>query len=169
MKDGEDKSRSLTDNCIMLYSGESGDTVNFAEYVQCNVQLFGIRYGTQMSTKAVASYTRRILADGIRSRGGGYKVQILIAGTDPVSAKPELYWMDYLGSSVKMNFAAHGYAAYFVTSTMDRLWKPDLTLEEAKHIVRKCLEEIKKRFIASLPNFTIKVITKDGIEKISLD
>ena len=68
MKSGEDKSRQLNDHITMLFSGESGDTVQFAEYIQRNVQLYGIRHDLPMSTRAAANYTRRELADALRSR-----------------------------------------------------------------------------------------------------
>lgn len=36
---------------------------------------------------------------------------------------PRLYWIDYLGTLVETEKAAHGYAEYFVYSTMDTLNK----------------------------------------------
>ncbi|KAJ3299307.1 Proteasome subunit beta type-2 [Borealophlyctis nickersoniae] len=167
MKQGEDKSRDLNKNTIMLYTGEAGDTVQFAEYVQRNIQLYGIRNGVPLSPSAAASFTRRELAESLRSRNP-YQVNLLIAGTDPTSGVPELHWLDYLGSSVKLNFAAHGYASYFTMSTMDRYWKEGLTVEEAKALLRKCIAELKVRFIANLPEFTVKIVDKDGIHETSL-
>lgn len=68
MKSGEDKSRDLNEHITMLFSGEAGDTVQFAEYIQRNVQLYGICNDLPMSPKAAASFTRRELADSLRSR-----------------------------------------------------------------------------------------------------
>lgn len=36
---------------------------------------------------------------------------------------PELYFMDYLASSVKVPFACHGYGGYLSLSIMDRYYK----------------------------------------------
>lgn len=36
---------------------------------------------------------------------------------------PELYFMDYLASSMKVPFAAHGYGGYLSLSIMDRYHK----------------------------------------------
>ncbi|KAI9096983.1 nucleophile aminohydrolase [Phlyctochytrium arcticum] len=167
MKQGEDKSRDLNKNTVMLYTGEAGDTVQFAEYVQRNIQLYGIRNGIPLSVHGTASYTRRQLADSLRSRNP-YHVSVLIAGTDPKTSIPELYWIDYMGAMVKLNFAAHGYASYFCMSTMDRYWRENMTLEEAKVVLKKCIAELKLRFIAQMPEFTIKVVDKDGIREIQL-
>lgn len=68
LKSGEDKSRNLNDQVCLLYCGEAGDSVQFAEYVQRNVQLYGIRHEIPMSTKAAANFTRNQLADSLRSR-----------------------------------------------------------------------------------------------------
>ena len=97
-----------------------------------------------------------------------YHVNVMIAGTDPKTAVPELYWLDYLAASVKLNFAAHGHASYFTLSTMDRYWREGLSLEEAKSLLNKCIAELKVRYIANLPEFTVKVVDKDGIREIDL-
>ncbi|KAJ3385447.1 Proteasome subunit beta type-4 [Entophlyctis sp. JEL0112] len=164
---GEDKSRALNAHNIMLFSGEPGDTVQFAEYIQCNTQLYRIRNGLDLSTKAVSSFVRKELATSLRSRHP-YTVNLLIGGVDPKTGAAELYWIDYLSACVKLDFAAHGYASYFCMSTMDRYWQPGLSLEEAKELLRKCLAELKVRFIGNLPDFTVKVVDKDGIREIVL-
>jgi len=76
MKHNEDKSRALNDNTIMLYSGEAGDTVQFAEYIQRNVQLYSIRNNVQLSTKEAAHFTRKELAESLRSRVKKYHISI---------------------------------------------------------------------------------------------
>lgn len=40
-----DKMHRMTDNLIMLVSGESGDTVQFAEFISKNIQLYKMRNG----------------------------------------------------------------------------------------------------------------------------
>ncbi|KAI9209363.1 nucleophile aminohydrolase [Polychytrium aggregatum] len=168
MKDGEDKSRNLTDNILMMYMGEPGDTVNFAEYIQCNIKLYGIRNSAQMSTQAAVAFTRKEMATSLRSRHP-YHVNLLVGGTDPKTGHPELYWLDHYASSHKMDFAAHGYASYFCMSTMDRYWRPDLTLEEAKELLKKCIGELKVRFIGNFPEFNVKVVDRNGIRAEKLD
>lgn len=37
-----------------------------------------------------------------------------------------------------------------------------LSLEEGLDLVKKCLGQTKKRFIANLPNFSVLVIDKNG-------
>lgn len=51
-----------------------------------------------------------------------YFVNVLMGGYDKENG-PELYFMDYLASSVKVPFAAHGYGGYLSLSIMDRYHK----------------------------------------------
>lgn len=68
MKGTEDKTRTLNDHTVMVFSGEPGDTVNFAEFIQRNIKLYRIRNGIDLSPKATATFTRRELAESLRSR-----------------------------------------------------------------------------------------------------
>jgi len=147
---------------IMAVSGESGDTVQFAEYVEKNIQLYKMRNGYELSPSAAANFTRRNLADYLRSRTP-YMVNLLIAGYDTATNKPELYFMDYLASMIKPPFAAHGYGGFFTTSIMDRCYRPDLTKDEAYNLLTECVKEIQKRLIVNLPNFSVTMVDKDGV------
>jgi len=104
------------------------------------------------------------LAHALRS--APYQVNILLGGFD--SEGPALYFMDYLASMQKVKFGAHGYGSAFTLSIMDRYYKKDLTLEEAKHIIRLCIRELQRRFIINLPVFKVKVVDKDGARVIQL-
>ena len=68
MKQGEDKSRLLNNNTLLLYSGEQGDAVQFAELIQKNVKLYSIRHGVDLTPPAVAHFVRREMADSLRTR-----------------------------------------------------------------------------------------------------
>ena len=64
----DDKSRVLNRHNLLLFAGESGDTIQFAEYIQANVQLYGMKNDTELNSDAVAAFTRRELADSLRTR-----------------------------------------------------------------------------------------------------
>ena len=52
----------------MAVTGESGDTTIFAEFIARNFQLYKMRNGYELSPPAAASFTRRQLADSLRSK-----------------------------------------------------------------------------------------------------
>ncbi|RXM32787.1 Proteasome subunit beta type-2 [Acipenser ruthenus] len=68
MKHDHDKMFKLSEKILMLCVGEAGDTVQFAEYIQKNVQLYKMRNGYELSPAAAANFTRKNLADYLRSR-----------------------------------------------------------------------------------------------------
>ncbi|XDV35070.1 hypothetical protein PO909_005114 [Leuciscus waleckii] len=68
MKHDYDKMFKLSEKILLLCVGEAGDTVQFAEYIQKNVQLYKMRNGYELSPAAAANFTRKNLADYLRSR-----------------------------------------------------------------------------------------------------
>lgn len=68
----------------------------------------------------------------------------------------------------KLPFAAHGYGAYFCLSLMDRFYKPDMSVDEAKKLLQMCLNELKTRFIVNFPQFTVKLIDANGTHDLAM-
>ncbi|ESO11681.1 hypothetical protein HELRODRAFT_166696 [Helobdella robusta] len=164
MKKDQDKTIKLSDNLLMSVCGGDGDTVQFAEYISKNIQLYRMRNGYDLSTHAAAYFTRRCMAESLRSRTP-YFVNLLIAGYDSKDGA-NLYYMDYLGSLVKVPFATHGYSSFFSLSVMDCHYKPDMTQDEAMKLLQKCVDEITTRFIINLECFKVKIVDKDGIREL---
>merc|ERR1712241_20993 len=165
VKDDETKTFPISDNIVMAVSGESGDTVQFAEFVAKNVQLYKMRNGYELCPAAAAAWTRRNLADYLRSRTP-FMVNLNIVGYDKEKQECELYHMDYLAAAVKVNYAAHGYGGFFTTAILDAHYRKDMTQDEAYELFQDCVKEVQKRLILNLPNFAVQVIDKDGIRKM---
>jgi len=161
----EEKFCTLSDKLLLAVSGESGDTTQFSEYVQKNIQLYKMRNEYELSPKAAAHFTRRTLAEYLRSRTP-YNCNLLLAGYDDVDKKAELFFMDYLATCVDLPYCAHGYGGYFTLSTMDAYYKPDLPLAEGMELMRKCVGEIGKRLVINLPRFKVRIVDKDGIRPL---
>lgn len=102
----------------MAVSGEPGDATQFSEFIAKNIQLYKMRNGYELSPKAAATFTRRKLADYLRSRTP-YHVNLLMAGHDEETG-PELFFIDYLASCVKAPYACHGYGGFFSLTILDR-------------------------------------------------
>lgn len=166
IKVGDDKTRELNTNTLMAYTGEAGDTVQFAEYIMANTRLYGIRHDVELSPSAVASFTRNQLARALRSRKP-YQVNVLIAGFDPKTEKASLNLIDYLASNVELPYAAHGYAAYYTMSLLDRHWKEDMTTEAGIELMRKCIKELQTRLPVDFKGVYVKIVDKEGIRDVS--
>ena len=157
--------RTLDSHKIAASAGPQADCSSFVEFIQRNVALNAFRTGLALSTKSTASFVKTKLAEALRKNP--YQVNLLLGGFDK-DAGASLYYIDYLGAMAKMPFAAHGYAAYFLFSTMDSAWKPGMTEAEALALVRVCIAELAKRFTIHQPHFTVKVADANGIREIAL-
>jgi 20S proteasome subunit beta 4 len=123
-----------------------------------------MRNSTELSPSAVSSFVRTDLAKSLRSRNP-YTVNLLLGGFDSRTEKPELYWIDYLASSAKVPYAAHGYAQYYCLSTLDKHHHPDISLEQGMKILRMCTDELKRRLPIDFKGVVVKIIDKDGIRE----
>ncbi|KIN03870.1 hypothetical protein OIDMADRAFT_18070 [Oidiodendron maius Zn] len=165
LKATDDKTRALNKHTLMAFSGEAGDTVQFAEYIQANAQLYSMRNNIDLSPSAVAHFVRGELASSLRSRKP-YNVNLLLGGVDPITDKPSLYWLDYLASLAPLPYAAHGYAQYYCLSILDKHHHPDINLEQGIKILKMCTDELQRRLPVDFKGMLVKVITKDGIKEV---
>ncbi|KAK4883782.1 hypothetical protein RN001_000053 [Aquatica leii] len=164
MKTDENKLHKLSNKLVMAISGEQGDTTQFAEYIAKNIQLYKMHNGYELGPKAASSFTRRNLAEALRSRSP-YHVNMLLAGFDDQDG-PQLFFVDYLASMASVKYSTHGYGGFFSTSIMDRYYSPNLTENEAYDIIKKCVREVHQRLIINLPNFKVQVVDKEGIKDL---
>uniref|UniRef100_A0A8C8HL79 Proteasome subunit beta n=1 Tax=Oncorhynchus tshawytscha TaxID=74940 RepID=A0A8C8HL79_ONCTS len=168
MKQDQDKMFKLSDKILLLCVGEAGDTVQFAEYIQKNIQLYKMRNGYELSPKAAANFTRKNLADYLRSRTP-YHVNLLLAGFDETDG-PGLYYMDHLSALAKAPFAAHGYGAYLTLSILDRYYRPGGIPRSPSRLFTiplfYCPPSPLSRFILNLPSFTVRLIDTEGIHDL---
>ncbi|KAH9171878.1 20S proteasome subunit, partial [Lactarius sanguifluus] len=167
MKVDEDKIKTLSPHLLMAYSGESGDTIQFAEFVERNIRLYQIRNLYPLRPQSAASWIRRSLANSLRSRSP-YTVNLLVGGYDSAEESPHLYWIDYLGTMASVPFAAHGYGSYFALSLLDRYHNPEGSLEEGLDVLRRAINETAQRLIVAPGNYVVKVVDKDGVREVKL-
>lgn len=63
----EEKIYKISERLVMGVIGDSGDTNQFAEYIAKNIQLYKMRNGYELGPTAAANFTRRNLAEYLRS------------------------------------------------------------------------------------------------------
>lgn len=166
LKDTDDKTRILNGHNLMAFTGEAGDTVQFAEYIQANIQLYTMRENdTELSPKATASFVRNQLATSIRSRKP-YQVNVLLAGFDSNSETPSLNWIDYLGTQVELPYAAHGYASFYCMSLLDKHYRKGMSFDEGLELLRMCIKELETRMPIDFKGCYIKLVDKTGIKVV---
>lgn len=162
-----DKMFKLNDHNVMLTGGELGDVVNFSEYIQRNVQLYEKRNGLALNPHATANFTRNQLAGALRTRNA-YQVNLLLAGFDNKLNEGSLFFVDYLGSMAKAPFAVHGHAAYFCLSIFDKHYKEGMSLDEGLALMKKCVDEMRQRYVINSETFALRAIDKDGVRDVAI-
>ncbi|KAF3916486.1 hypothetical protein ABW20_dc0100671 [Dactylellina cionopaga] len=165
VKDTDDKTRVLNDHTLLAFSGEAGDTIQFAEFIQANTQLYTMRHSYDLPVSNVASFVRSELASSLRSRHP-YTVNMLIGGYDTKKEKPELYWLDYLASSAEIPYAAHGYAQYYCLSILDAHYKKEMGVDEVVGLMKDCHAELKRRMPIDFKGLLVKIVDKDGVREL---
>lgn len=161
VKHDQEKIYKLSDNLYMAVSGEAGDTVQFAEFIEKNIQLYKMRNGFELSPSSAANFIQRNLADYLRSRTP-YHVNVLLAGYDDKTG-PELYYLDHLATMARLPYAMHGYGGFFATSILDRYYRPDMSQEEGLALLKKCVAEVQRRLIVNLPAFKVICLEKGKV------
>lgn len=164
IKQDEDKIIPVDTHKVFCIAGEAGDRVQFADYVIANIKLYALRNETELSTKSVANYARGELATALRK--SPYHCNLLIAGYDK-GVGPSLYWLDYLATLHRVNTGGTGYGSYFTLSLFDKLYRPDITEAEALEMMKKGIDEVRRRLVVAAPKFVVKVVDKDGIRTVA--
>lgn len=158
----------LDSHKLLVGAGTAADCVNFNEFIGKNMKLYELNNDIQLSTKAAANYIRGEVSLPVHAlafnsfristqlatalRKGPFQTNLLLAGYDAApgtqsGGEVSLYVMDYLASLAKTNYGAHGYAANFILSVMDREWRKGITLAEGLDIAKKCIHELRTRFV----------------------
>lgn len=148
----------------MAVCGEPGDSVNFAEFIQQNMQLYEIRNGYELTPFAAANFTRRNLAEALRSRKP-YNVNLLLAGFDSKEG-PQLFYMDYLASMVKVPYAVHGHGGFVTLGILDSQYDPTMNVDAALQLLQNCVKELQKRFVVNNDRFVVRIVNKEGIQHL---
>jgi 20S proteasome alpha/beta subunit len=160
MGESYDRIAEIDRRHLLALVGETGDSLQLSEFIQGNIALYKFQNSVELSSEAVSHYIRSITARG------PYHVNMLLGGYD---GKPSLYFLDYLGTHQKIPYGAQGYCQYFVTSVFDKHYKPNMTLEEGKALMKLALDQLKQRFAILPHGFIVKVVDAEGIRRVTLD
>ena len=164
MKEDESKIHKIGDNLMIATIGQPGDAVQFTEFIAKNIALYKMRNGYDLKPKSASHFTRKNLADYLRSRTP-YQVNMFVAGYEEKEG-PELHYIDYLGNAKSVKYAGQGYGGMFSASVFDRYYQPNITQAQAYDVLKKCIIEIQKRLVINQKKFNIAVVDKNGIRHL---
>jgi len=159
------KIKSNSNSVILVASGEAGDRAQFCPFIEKNINLYELRTGVPLSVHGAANFVRGELHDALRK--GPYMVNLLLGGVDK-EGEPSLYFMDYLASMSKVDFGCQGYAGHFLLGLLDRHYKKNMSLDECIELLKKCVQELRIRFLLGTAKYLVKISDKAGIRKLDI-
>ncbi|TNJ30169.1 Proteasome subunit beta type 2 [Giardia muris] len=162
LKESADRVVELNKTQAMIVTGDDGDVMQFAEYINRSLKLLELRQGAVGSVKGTANFIRTELATAIRRHP--YHVNVITGGVD-TSGTPQLYYIDYLGTMGEDNYCVQNYSMYFLLSVLSEYWRPDMTRADAKDLIKHCINALGRRFLLQPTKFVVKFVTATGIDK----
>ncbi|CAI5439207.1 unnamed protein product [Caenorhabditis angaria] len=161
-----DKEYRLGKKLTMMCIGEEGDVAQFGDWTKRNLQLYSVRNGYEVSPASAHHFVRRSIAHGLRS-SDRYTVDVLIGGYDEKEEKAFLGSVDYLGNGLaKQPYLFRGFCGRFCYAIMDREYKKNMSEAEGLIMMKKCIGEAKRRFVANIPGYKVVIIDKNGYRKL---
>lgn len=164
MQEDDQKILNLGNNKMLASVAEVNTRKNFTKLIKANLQYNYYRYGNDLLTSEIANFTRNLQWESLRSRNP-YQISSLICGVD--NGVPSLYVIEQLGGMERVTRGAIGYCAYFLLGMMDNCYCSDFTLDKGKDCIRKCISDLKTRFLVNSQKYDVLLIKSDGVTDLS--
>jgi len=135
------KIHKITDYAAMTISGLVADAqvlVDEARYVS---KAYEMDYGKRIKLSSLANFMSLVLSAYLRY--SPFIVQLLLGGVD--EGGPSLYYLDLYGSVSKERYASTGSGSPVAYGVLEKEYRSDLTLEEARKLAFKAVETALSR------------------------
>ena len=143
-------------------AGTAADTDQVCRMMSSQVELHGLNNNQEMVPVQVAvTYAKQHLFQ-YQGHIGAY---LIVGGVDKEG--PHLVEIHAAGSSQVAPFIASGSGSLNALSVLEAGWKPNLTLDEGKKLVRDAIAAGVFNDLGSGSNINLCIITKDGSQRIS--
>lgn len=126
--------------------------------------------GCAMGPKEYASYIGRVMYNR-RTKMNPLYNQFVIVGKKR-DQPAHLVYVDHQGTMFEDDYVATGFGSYLAMPILRNEWRPDMSLEEAKALVVKCLQVCFYRDCRAYFKINIGVCTGDSVsisEPIAMD
>lgn len=141
-------------------SGSVGAGQAFVRQLRANADLYESRRSKEMSVEALAN----VAGDLVR----GQPMMPLLGGVE-TDGTPRVFSVDGGGGVMEDAYTASGSGMTLATGALERLYREDLSLEEAVTVAAEAVDSAAERDTASGNGLTIVRITGEGVERSSYD
>ncbi|MCD6487689.1 MAG: proteasome subunit beta [Desulfurococcales archaeon] len=151
-----EKIQKITDWAAITISGLVADAQYLVDQARAIARYYSLSTGIKPSIKAIASYIANILST--YSKTIPYIVQLLIGGYD---TQPRLYYVDLFGTVSEENYIVTGSGSPIAIGILEKNYRKDLSVEEAKSLVFDAIKAATERDAWSGEGVDIVVIGKN--------
>ncbi|MCW4000246.1 MAG: archaeal proteasome endopeptidase complex subunit beta [Candidatus Bathyarchaeota archaeon] len=162
MSRGGKKVFKVTDRIGVACAGLVGDMQILAREMEAQAKLYSMDVGRPISVHSSAKLLANVL---FNRRYAPLITQTIVGGLDEDG--PSIYVLDVLGSLIPDKYAAVGSGTEIAIGVIEEGYKEDLTLEEAKALVKRAVKSAITRDATSGDGVDFLVITKDGVAEES--
>jgi len=129
-----DKITPITSNVVVCRSGSAADTQAVADIVKYHVEVYSL-----MEREPVSVYrTAQIFRQFLYQYRDQMSASVIVAGWDAASGG-QVYTLPLGGFFTRQRFTASGSGSTFVLGYMDKMWRPGMSLDEVKDLVRNAV------------------------------
>ena len=150
----------LAKNIYCCGAGTAADTEMTTSLIASQLELHRLNTGRQVPVIAACTRLKHLLY----RYQGAISAALLLGGMDKTG--PSIYSIYPHGSSDKLPYSSMGSGSLAAMSVFESRWKPDMTEEEAKELVRDAIAAGVFNDLGSGSNIDLCVLRKDSVENL---
>ena len=154
------KIEPVHDRAAVTISGSVGGGQSFVRQLRVQADLYETRRGTEMSIDALAQTAANVIR--------GMQATPLLGGVE-VDGTPRVFSIDGAGGVLEDDYVASGSGMTMATGALERLYDPEMSVEEAVSVAAEAVDAASERDTASGNGITVARITADGVQQDSYD
>ncbi len=162
------KTIPINDYLLISFTGMVSDAQRVPKFLAAELKLKELKSKSRPSVKQAASLLSNMSYQGIRQPSMIPQQAGFLLGGFNEDGSAELYTIEPAGSVVKVEDydANFGSGMPYVLGLLERLYKKDITVEEAIKLAIEALKSSTQRDTGSGYGIDIFTITKEGIKKV---
>ncbi len=145
----------VNDRIAITTAGLVADAQMLVDLVRNEMKYYQLSTGMPIKVRIVASILSNILHS---YRFYPFIVQLLVGGYDE---KPRLYMLEFFGAVTEEKYAATGSGSPIAIGILEKNYKEDMSIEEAKKLVIDAVNAAMLRDTATGEGIDVAIITKD--------
>lgn len=157
-----DKVFKISDNLALTMAGSVSDLQLNIKLIKAELQIKRLRTHREPNVKEAANLLAGMVYRGIRSMGS--ITHFLVGGKENGDYGLYDIYPDGSVSEIK-DFISSGSGSVFAVGVLETQYKENMSIDEAKKLVRDAINTAIQRDSASGGGYTLFTVTKDGVKQ----